>query len=41
MSISYKIITETHGGQLSWRSVEGESTQFAIDIPVKLEHAKS
>jgi PAS domain S-box-containing protein len=41
MSISYKIITETHGGKISWQSTIGEGTQFIIEIPVKLSTAQT
>lgn len=34
MSISYKIITETHGGSLECISSLGEGTEFIIKIPV-------
>ncbi|MGA7932686.1 MAG: ATP-binding protein [Kovacikia sp.] len=34
MSISYQIITETHGGQLCCNSVPGQGTEFVIEIPV-------
>ncbi|MEM6598804.1 MAG: PAS domain-containing protein [Cyanobacteria bacterium P01_D01_bin.36] len=34
MSISYQIITEKHGGQLTFASEEGQGTEFSISIPV-------
>ncbi|MEM6752539.1 MAG: response regulator [Cyanobacteria bacterium P01_C01_bin.38] len=36
LSISYQIITETHSGTLECFSSEGEGTEFAIQIPVKV-----
>ncbi|UBF23844.1 GAF domain-containing sensor histidine kinase [Kovacikia minuta CCNUW1] len=35
MSISYQIITETHGGQLRCNSVMEQGTEFVIEIPVQ------
>ncbi|MEM6867393.1 MAG: PAS domain-containing protein [Cyanobacteria bacterium P01_C01_bin.121] len=35
MSISYQIITEKHGGQLTFASEEGQGTKFSISIPIK------
>jgi two-component system NtrC family sensor kinase len=35
MSISYQIITETHGGQLRCHSIPGQGTEFVIEIPVQ------
>ena len=34
MSISYQIITEKHGGKLTFISKAGKGTEFIIDIPV-------
>ena len=34
MSISYQIITEKHGGRLSFTSEMGKGTEFVIDIPI-------
>lgn len=34
MSISYKIITERHGGSLTYASTPGQGTQFRIQIPI-------
>ena len=39
MSISYKIITEKHGGILSCQSSAGEGTRFIIEIPFDLQHS--
>ncbi|MBM0744788.1 HAMP domain-containing protein (plasmid) [Phormidium sp. CLA17] len=36
MSISYQIITEKHGGNLSCCSTVGKGTEFVIQIPVRL-----
>ncbi|BAY30399.1 integral membrane sensor signal transduction histidine kinase [Nostoc carneum NIES-2107] len=33
LSISYQIITETHGGKLEYVSTPGEGTEFIIQIP--------
>nr|WP_263420008.1 MULTISPECIES: hypothetical protein [unclassified Tolypothrix] len=33
MSISYQIITESHGGKLEYVSTPGEGTEFIIQIP--------
>jgi two-component system, NtrC family, sensor kinase len=35
MSISYQIITEKHGGDLSFTSVAGQGTEFVIAIPIR------
>jgi two-component system, NtrC family, sensor kinase len=35
MSISYQIITEKHGGQLSCQSTPGQGSEFIIQIPVR------
>jgi PAS domain S-box-containing protein len=40
MAISYKIITETHGGKISWQSTIGAGTQFMIDLPIKFVTAQ-
>ncbi|WP_448561848.1 ATP-binding protein [Trichothermofontia sp.] len=37
MSISYKIITEKHGGKLHCYSMLGQGSQFVIQIPVQPE----
>jgi signal transduction histidine kinase len=34
MSISYQIVTETHGGRLQCNSVPGQGTEFVIEIPI-------
>ncbi len=34
LSIAYQIITENHGGKLSFSSEIGKGTEFAIEIPV-------
>jgi signal transduction histidine kinase len=34
LSIAYQIITENHGGKLSFSSEVGKGTEFAIDIPL-------
>ncbi|MEM6399213.1 MAG: ATP-binding protein, partial [Cyanobacteria bacterium P01_D01_bin.116] len=34
LSISYQIITEIHGGTLECFSLEGEGTEFLIQIPI-------
>lgn len=39
MSISYKIITEKHGGTLHCQSPAGEGTQFFIEIPSDLKRS--
>jgi signal transduction histidine kinase len=35
--ISYQIVTEKHGGELSWRSQPGQETKFEIKLPISLE----
>ena len=35
LSIAYQIITENHGGKLSFTSEVGKGTEFLIDIPLK------
>ena len=35
MSISYQIITDKHGGQLSCCSTPGQGTEFVIQIPIQ------
>ena len=35
LSIAYQIITENHGGKLSFSSEVGKGTEFVIEIPVK------
>lgn len=39
MSISYKIITEKHGGKLSCNSSLGNGTEFIIEIPINVSTA--
>jgi two-component system, NtrC family, sensor kinase len=34
LSMSYEIITKTHGGELKVNTVEGEGTEFTILLPV-------
>ena len=35
MPISYKIVTEKHGGKLDCFSTPGEGTEFVIQIPIQ------
>ena len=35
MSISYQIVTEKHGGQLTFSSQIGQGTEFCISIPIQ------
>ncbi|MGB7272559.1 MAG: ATP-binding protein [Geitlerinemataceae cyanobacterium] len=35
LSISYQIVVDRHRGKLSFRSVEGEGTEFTIEIPIR------
>jgi signal transduction histidine kinase len=35
LSIAYQIITENHGGTLSFTSEIGKGTEFVIEIPLK------
>ncbi|MBD2092668.1 PAS domain S-box protein [Microcoleus sp. FACHB-1515] len=35
MSISHQIIVEKHGGAIACRSIEGEGTEFSIEIPLQ------
>jgi signal transduction histidine kinase len=35
LSIAYQIITENHGGKLSFISEIGKGTEFTIEIPLK------
>ncbi|ELS34672.1 MULTISPECIES: ATP-binding protein [Pseudanabaena] len=35
LSIAYQIVTENHGGKLSFRSEVGIGTEFTIEIPLK------
>lgn len=35
LSISYQIITETHGGTITYNSVPGQGTTFTITLPIK------
>ncbi len=39
MSISYKIITDKHGGRLSFSSEVGQGTEFVIEIPIRQPEA--
>ena len=34
MSISYQIVTDKHGGELTFTSAAGQGTEFVIDIPI-------
>jgi signal transduction histidine kinase len=34
LSIAYQIITENHGGKLSFSSEVGKGTEFTIEIPL-------
>ena len=34
LSLSYDIVTKSHGGELKVESKEGEGTQFIISLPV-------
>jgi signal transduction histidine kinase len=34
LPISYKIVTEKHGGKLEFTSTPGQGTEFAIKIPI-------
>ncbi|MEC4984212.1 MAG: ATP-binding protein, partial [Oscillatoria sp. PMC 1076.18] len=36
LSVSYSIIVERHGGELTCASVPGEGTEFAIALPLKI-----
>ncbi len=38
LSISYQIVVEKHHGQLSCVSVEGEGTEFIVEIPVSTSY---
>ncbi|MEM9007125.1 MAG: ATP-binding protein [Cyanobacteria bacterium P01_F01_bin.86] len=40
MSISYQIVTEKHGGNLTFVSSPGQGTQFIIQIPIHREESK-
>lgn len=35
MSISYQIVTEKHGGQLTFSSKVGQGTEFCITLPIR------
>ncbi len=35
MSISYQIVTEKHGGQISCHSTPGQGTEFVIQVPIR------
>ena len=35
LAVSYQIVTERHGGQLTCRSSLGEGAEFIIQIPVR------
>ena len=37
LSISYQVVTEKHGGQLSCTSQAGRGTSFVIDIPIHMK----
>ncbi len=39
LSVSYFIITENHGGEMSVKSAPGEGTTFIIRLPVKRKKA--
>jgi signal transduction histidine kinase len=34
LSLSYDVVTKGHGGHLSVQSVEGELTEFTVELPV-------
>ncbi|MEL7354920.1 MAG: response regulator [Cyanobacteria bacterium J06560_6] len=36
LAISYQIITEEHNGKINYHSIAGQSTEFVIQIPIKL-----
>jgi signal transduction histidine kinase/CBS domain-containing protein len=38
LSICYKIISETHGGQISCHSAENQNTEFVITLPIKQQN---
>ncbi|NDJ24583.1 sensor histidine kinase [Nostoc sp. B(2019)] len=38
LSISYQIIVEKHGGQISCISIPGQGAEFVIEIPVKIKN---
>jgi PAS domain S-box-containing protein len=40
MSISYQIITEKHGGELTFTSVAGQGTEFMIAVPIRQTHSE-
>ncbi|GAB4041368.1 sensor histidine kinase [Spirosoma gilvum] len=35
LSLSYDIVTKGHGGEMRVESVEGEGTDFVVDLPIK------
>jgi signal transduction histidine kinase len=35
LSIAYQIVTENHGGKLSFNSEIGKGSEFVIEIPLK------
>jgi len=35
LSISHQIVTEKHGGRLTFQSTPGQGTEFTIEIPIK------
>ena len=37
MSISYDIVTKGHGGEMRINSIEGEKTEFIIQLPIDIE----
>ena len=41
LSIAYQIVTENHGGKLSFSSELGRGTEFTIDIPLKQPSSNS
>ncbi|NUN66031.1 PAS domain-containing protein [Pseudanabaena biceps] len=38
LSIAYQIVTENHGGKLTFKSEVDKGTEFTIDIPIKQPH---
>ena len=41
LSISHQIVVEKHGGHIQCTSVEGEGTEFTIEIPVRAQTCQS